>query len=130
MYLILCLFEGLKIPSLAAQPTKHKSQEAKRRTLNTYTDTTTQTESVNNTQTPALQLCLLAAARPPQSSSEVKICYIMQPSIDFPPLALSQLPAPKSNISRFVPSGDSYSLPDSMAVLDTLTETEEEGGII
>lgn len=94
---------------------------------NTYTDTSTQTESVNNTQPPALQLCLLTAARPPQSSSEVKICYIMQPSIDFPPLARCQLPAPKSKLSRFVPWGDSYSLLDGVAELDTQTETERKG---
>jgi len=37
----------------------------------------------------------------------------MQPSIDFPPLAQRQLPAPKSESSGpFVPLGDSDSLPD------------------
>lgn len=38
-------------------------------------------------------LCLLTAAGPPQGSYKVKICYIMQPCIDFPPLEVGQLPA-------------------------------------
>ncbi len=91
---------GLKQPQACSTSQQTQVTRSIERALipNTYTDTSTQTESVNNTQTPALQLCLLTAARPPQSSSEVKICYIMQPSIDFPPLAPCQLPAPKSKI--------------------------------
>jgi len=50
-----------------------------------------------HTHTPSLarslELCLLTAAGPPQGSCEVKICYIMQPCIDFPPLEVGQLPA-------------------------------------
>lgn len=103
--------------------TSYEEHRARTHSRHAHTDASTPAESVNNTQTPALQLCLLTAARPPRSSSEVKICYIMQPSIDFPPLAVCQLPAPKSELWCFVPWGDSYSLPDGVAELDTQTET-------
>ena len=122
---------GLEQQQQQPANTSHKKHRARTHTqhthTHTHTDTSTQTESVNNTQTPALQLCLLTAARPPQSSSEVKICYIMQPSIDFPPLAKGQLPAPKSELEPFVPWGDSYSLPDGVAELDTQTDAGREG---
>lgn len=71
-------------------------------------NTSTQTQSLQRTRSPALQLLPLAAARP-QSSSKVKICYIMQPSIGFPGLGQRQLPAPQSKLEHFVPCADRFS---------------------
>lgn len=98
IWLYCTLLDYQTAPGLQCQPanTSHKRQRAQTRPQHIHRHLNTQ--AVNNTQTPALQPCLLTAARPPQSSSEVKICYIMQPSIDFPPLASRQLPAPKSKI--------------------------------
>lgn len=98
IWLYCTLLDYQTASGLQRQPanTSHKKHRACTRPQHIHRHLTTQ--SVNSTQTPALQPCLLTAARPPQSSCEVKICYIMQPSIDFPPLAPCQLPAPKSKI--------------------------------
>lgn len=77
-----------------------------------------------HTHTPSLAcslaLCLLTAAGPPQGSCEVKICYIMQPCIDFPPLEVGQLPArsetgDESCRALFPPATGSDSLQDWLA---------------
>ncbi len=78
--------------------------------------------SAQNTHTHTLprSLCLLTAAGPPQGSCEVKICYIMQPCIDFPPLEVGQLPArsetgDESCRALFPPATGSDSLQDWLA---------------
>lgn len=100
----------MKWPRGGKQTTSHKKRIAHTCPQHVHRHTHTHTHFnallVNNTN--ARPPRSLTAASPPQSSSEVKICYIMQPSIDFPALALCQLPAPKSRIYRFVPGPDSY----------------------
>lgn len=85
-------------PCLWNGPRQQQTTSHKRRIAHTYpqhvhrrthTYTHLNAPSVNNTN--ARPPRLLTAASPPQSSSGVKICYIMQPSIDFPALALCHL---------------------------------------
>lgn len=81
-----------------------ESRETVKATLQTPNKQTRTDGMIESVQKgPFWTLCLLAAARSPPSSCEVKICCIMQGGIDFPPLARCQLPAPKSQRERFAP---------------------------